>query len=52
MKIFVVLHQDFLDCEVTVLDAYDDEEKANNRVKWEHGLSDGLVWYEETVLIK
>lgn len=51
MKVYVVLHQENKNSDVTVIDTYTDEDKANKRVKWERDLTDEIVWYEESQLI-
>ncbi|WP_079708102.1 hypothetical protein [Paraliobacillus ryukyuensis] len=60
MKVFVVLYESFNEKETDVLDVYTDEEKANNRVKYERELiggnpSDCLrdeCWYQERSVVK
>lgn len=51
MKVFVVLHQENKLDPVTVLDVYTDEEKANRRVAYERGLTDEIIWYQESDLL-
>ena len=52
MKVYVVLHQENIKSGVTVLDTYTKEEKASKRVKYERDLTDEIIWYEESLLIR
>jgi hypothetical protein len=52
MKVYIVLHQENKHSNVTVIDSYIEEEKANKRVKWERDLTDEVVWYQESELIE
>lgn len=59
MKIFVVLYEIYTNEEIEVLDVYAHEESANNRVKYERDLIEGIpnvnsrdeCWYVESELI-
>lgn len=59
MKVFVVVYEGYLNKEIDVLDVYKDEEKANNRVKYEKDLIESdpdsnfrdECWYQERELI-
>jgi hypothetical protein len=49
-EVYVVLHEDFDDNKITVLDVYTNETKANERVIFERGLTDENVWYQAAAL--
>jgi hypothetical protein len=50
MEIYIVLHKDYEDNKVTVLDVYKDEDKASDRVGFERAISDENVWYQQETL--